>query len=79
MKVVELVGEKLAFGCSPEELLFQHPYLTLGQIHAALAYYWDHADELDKDMANRLKKVKVLQKTAPTSPPMLRLKSQGLI
>ena len=59
MKVVELVGEKFAFGWSPEELLFQHPYLTLGQIHAALAYYWDHADELDKDMANGCKKSKI--------------------
>ena len=25
MKVVELVGEKFAFGWSPEELFFQHP------------------------------------------------------
>ena len=79
MKVVELVGEKFAFGWSPEELLFQHPYLTLGQIHAALAYYWDHAEELDKNMHNRLQKVKNLKKKAPTSPLIIRLKSQGLI
>ena len=79
MKVVELVGEKFAFGWSPEELFFQHPYLTLGQIHAALAYYWDHADKLDKDMADRLKKVKNLRKKAPTSPLISRLKSQGII
>ncbi len=46
LKVIELVVEKLAYGWSPEELYFQHPYLTLGQIHATLAYYWDHADDL---------------------------------
>ena len=79
MKVIELVGEKFAFGWSPEDLLFQHPYLTLGQIHAALAYYWDHADELDKDIFDRLQKVENLKKKAPISPLMLRLKSQGLI
>ena len=28
-----------AHGWSAEELLFQHPYLSLGQIHSALAYY----------------------------------------
>ena len=28
MKVIELVGEKFAFGWSPEEFLFQHPYNT---------------------------------------------------
>jgi uncharacterized protein (DUF433 family) len=42
MKVIELVREQDAYGWSPEELHFQHPYLSLGQIHSALAYYWDH-------------------------------------
>jgi uncharacterized protein (DUF433 family) len=37
MKVVELVMAQTAYGWSPEELHFQHPYLTLGQIHAVLA------------------------------------------
>ncbi|MCG8350539.1 MAG: DUF433 domain-containing protein [Chloroflexales bacterium] len=50
MKVIELVLERSAYGWSPEELHFQHPYLSLGQIHSALAYYWDHQDELDQDI-----------------------------
>ena len=53
MKVIELVREQQAYGWSPEELYFQHPYLSLGKIHSALAYYWDHKDELDEDMARR--------------------------
>ena len=53
MKVVELVMAQIAHGWSPEELFFQHPYLTLGQIHAALAYYWDHRQELDADIERR--------------------------
>ena len=32
MKVVELVLAHLAYGWSPEELHFQFPHLTLGQI-----------------------------------------------
>ena len=35
MKVIEIVLEKTAYGCSPEELHFQHPYLTLGQMYSA--------------------------------------------
>ena len=27
------------------------PHLTLGQIYSALAYYWDHKEELDRRMA----------------------------
>ncbi len=39
MKVVELVSAHLAYGWSAEELHFQFPTLTLGQIYSALAYY----------------------------------------
>ena len=46
-KIVELVVDQQAYGWSPEELHFLHPYLTLGQIHSALAYYWDRRAELD--------------------------------
>jgi uncharacterized protein (DUF433 family) len=53
MKVVELVTAHLAHGWSPEELHFQFPHLSLGQIHSALAYYWDHKDELDADIDRR--------------------------
>jgi hypothetical protein len=61
MKVVELVVEQQAYGWSPEELHLQHPYLTLGQIHSALAYYWDHLAELDRDVQRRLERVEKLR------------------
>lgn len=53
MKVVELVMAQKAYGWSPEELHFQHPYLPLSQIHSALAYYWDHKAEMDEDIERR--------------------------
>jgi uncharacterized protein (DUF433 family) len=79
MKVVELVLEKMAYGWSPEELYFQHPHLTLGQIYSALAYYWDHQEDLDKDIERRREFVDQLRNTAGTSPLKARLKAQGLI
>jgi len=60
-KVAELVVEQQAYGWSPEELHFQHPYLTLGQIHSALAYYWDHREDLDRDIQRRLERVEELR------------------
>ena len=66
MKVIELVLEKSAYGWSPEELHFQHPHLSLGQIHSALAYYWDHQKELDADIEKRFATVeKIQQKMDP--------------
>lgn len=77
MKVVELVVEQQAYGWSPEELHLQHPYLTLGQIHSALAYYWDHLAELDRDVQRRLERVEKLRGKA--QPPLLveRFRAQG--
>lgn len=77
MKVIELVLDQSAYGWSPEELRFQHAYLSLGQIHSALAYYWDHKDELDADIARRQEHVAELRRTTPVSPLVSRLKAQG--
>jgi uncharacterized protein (DUF433 family) len=79
MKVVELVLEQMASGSSPEELRFQHPYLTLGQIHSALAYYWDHHEALDDDVARRLDRVDQLRGEALPSPLIARLRREGLL
>lgn len=79
MKVIELVVQRLAYGWSPEELHFQHPALTPGQIHAALAYYWDHADVLDREIAEGLKTVDSLKVKSRPSPLVTRLKAGGLL
>lgn len=78
-KVIELVLEKTAYGWSPEELHLQHPYLTLGQIHSALAYYWDHKEMLDQDIEERLKRANQIQEATAQTPLEDRLKTKGLI
>jgi uncharacterized protein (DUF433 family) len=79
MKVIELVLDRIAYGWSPEELRFQHPYLTMGQIYSALAYYADHQEELDEDIQRRLEFVDQLQRTMTPSPLIARLKAKDLI
>jgi uncharacterized protein (DUF433 family) len=79
MKDVELVLETAAYGWSPEELHFQHPYLSLGQIHSALAYYWDHAEELDCDIERRAEKVEEIRRKVGPSAVRDKLKAKGLI
>jgi uncharacterized protein (DUF433 family) len=37
-------------GLSPDDIVSQHPGLTLADVYAALAYYWDHKKEIDKDI-----------------------------
>jgi len=77
MKVIELVTAQVAFGWSPEELHFQFPFLSLGQIHSALAYYWDHRNELDADMARRAEAVDRQQRQSPSASLGARLRTRG--
>src|SRR5450756_952760 len=41
--------EKL--GMSPDEIVYQYPTITLADVHAALAYYWDHREEIEQTIA----------------------------
>lgn len=45
-------------GLSIEEILDGLPHLTPAQIHEALSYYYDHLDEIERDIAaNRASEV----------------------
>ena len=79
VKVIEVALDKLAHGSSPEEMAFQYPHLSLAQIHAALAYYYEHQRELDADIQRRWLEVKegVAQETdAPLQRRLRELQEQ---
>ncbi len=54
VKVVEIVLDKLAHGWSPEEIHFQHPHLSMAQIHVALTYYYENQALLDGQIDQRM-------------------------
>jgi uncharacterized protein (DUF433 family) len=39
-------------GKTPEEILVEYPDLSLGQVHAALGYYYDNKDEIEAELAD---------------------------
>lgn len=73
MKVKQLVAEHLNWGWSPEELHFQHPHLTLGEVYSALAYYWDHRVEIEQAIQGDAEYVRQLRANTPESPLIIRL------
>jgi len=74
-KVVEVVLDKIAYGWSPEEMHFQHPHLSMAQIHAALSYYYEHQAEVDADIERRDRYVEELRAQQPDSPLRQRLRA----
>ena len=76
-KVIEVALDMIAHGWSPEEIHFQHPHLSLAQIHAALGYYYDHKPELDAQVQRGLREVQRLRTGAGESPVRKRLREMG--
>lgn len=68
VKVIEVVVDKLAHGSSAEEMHFQYPHLSLAQIHAALAYYYDHQTELEAEIQRRSQEAHNLATKISDSP-----------
>lgn len=42
--------EKL--GMSPDEIVHDYPTITMADVHAALAYYWDHRAEIERRISD---------------------------
>ncbi|MBM3762545.1 MAG: DUF433 domain-containing protein [Acidobacteria bacterium] len=49
-KVIEVVMDHRAHGWSAEEMHFQHPHLTISQIHAAMSFYYDNQAKVDQQI-----------------------------
>ncbi|MCU0427958.1 MAG: DUF433 domain-containing protein [Candidatus Kapabacteria bacterium] len=77
MRVTDLVAQKLAWGWSAEELHFQHPHITLGAVYSALAYYADHEEEINTQIATAMEIAQELRRNAPPSRFVERLKREG--
>jgi uncharacterized protein (DUF433 family) len=76
-KVIEVAQDMIAHGWSPEEIHFQHPHLSLAQIHAALGFYYDHKPEFDATIQESLRRASELRDQAAESPLRKRLRELG--
>jgi uncharacterized protein (DUF433 family) len=63
-------------GMTPAQVVAQYPQLTMAQVHAALAYYWSHQEEIHQDIENEEKLVAELKSRAGPSKLQERLAEQ---
>lgn len=50
VRVLDIVVWHEQNGWTPDEIVSQIPSITLGDVHAALAYYHDHREEIQEDI-----------------------------
>lgn len=79
VRIAMIVMDYLAHGWSPEEMCRQHPYLLPAEAYSAMAYYYDHREELDKEIADELRQADRDRAAAPPSPFFLRMRAEGRI
>src|SRR5947209_7260102 len=51
IKVASIAIDALTWALTPNQIQENYPKLSLAQIHAALAYYYDHQAEIDAQLA----------------------------
>lgn len=80
IKVIEVAAKYVAHGDSPEEMCAQHwGTLSLGQIYAALSYYFDHQAAFDAELERQLQDYRQRRARSLDSPGRRRLRAMGLL
>jgi uncharacterized protein (DUF433 family) len=74
VKVVEIALDHLAYGWSADAIHEQLPHLSLAQIHAALAYFYDHQEQFEAEIANAEREISQLRDEFGGSPLQRRLR-----
>ncbi|MCX6891609.1 MAG: DUF433 domain-containing protein [Verrucomicrobia bacterium] len=74
-RVAQIVMDYVGHGWSPDEIHRQHRHLTLAEIHSALAYYFDHAAEMDGEMDEEWLESERLARSTPQSAVLERLRA----
>jgi uncharacterized protein (DUF433 family) len=62
-------------GMTPDQIVSEYPFLSLAQVHAALAYYFEHAEEIRRQVkagAEEAERIKL------ANPPRLPAKATDL-
>lgn len=76
-KVIQIVMDKISNDWTPEEIHSEHLHLTIADIHAAFAYYYDHQAELDAQIERDLRTANDAAAAAPNSPVLQKLRKLG--
>ncbi|AFY30691.1 DUF433 domain-containing protein [Calothrix sp. PCC 7507] len=76
VRVAQIVMDYVAYGWSVEEMCRQHLHLSLAEAHAAMAYYFDHQEEIDAEIRTEWKQA---DNQSVRSPFFVRMRTQGLL
>ena len=77
-RVAMIVMDYLGRGLGPEEIVRHYSYLTLAEVHSAMAYYHDHRDEIDSEIQGELEQLDNSPNSNCRSAVWQKLKAHGI-
>lgn len=76
IKVGQIAWECEYHGMTPDDIVEAHSHLTLADVHAALAYFYDHRDAIVAEWQERDRLVEAMQTEFPAPPLRSRHRAQ---
>ena len=78
VRVQDIYVDSEVIGKSPEEIVTALPHLTLAQVHAALAYYFDHREEILNELREDEQFVTMMKMKTGPGPLETKLRNAGV-
>ncbi len=78
VRVAQIVMDYLAHGWSVEEMCRHHEYLSKAEAHSAMAYYFDHQEEIDREIEAECELLATSDASDLRSKLASRIKARGL-
>ena len=71
VRVIDIVMRHDRLGMTPSEIVDAIPTITLADVYAALAYFWDHREEIEQRIAEDDELDAEMKRTYPGRLPAL--------
>jgi len=78
VRVQDIYVDAEVLGKSPEAIVAAMPHLTLAQVHAALAYYFDHREAILDELRQDEQFVAMLKERTGPGPLEMKLRDAGI-
>lgn len=79
IRVAQIAMDYLNHGWSADEIVIHYPHLRPAEVHSAMAYYFDHQEEIDGEIGEEQRLIEEWRQNTPPSPVEQRLRAQGLL
>lgn len=76
-KVRMIVSDHVTYGWNAAQIQEEHPQLNLGQVYAALGYYYDHQEEMDREIEAGYKSAEEMRAAQGESPLIAKARAVG--